>query len=313
MLYTTLGRTDFNVSRMGLGCGGHSRLGMRNGDLAGAVRIVREAYDLGVNFFDTAESYGTEEAVGKGLAGIPREKVFISTKVGATWEDEKSTSLQMRERLEGCLGRLGTDYVDVFHLHGVPLRDYAYSVEFLVPEMIRLKEEGKIRAIGITESFIPEPDHRMLAPGLLADDCWDVVMLGFSVLNQSARHSVLPMTMERKVGTLCMFAVRRALSQPEALIDLMNQLVQEDLVDPYDFEHFDPLGFLTESGVAGSIQEAAYRYCLWEPGIDVVLSGTGNIEHLRENARSLCGEPLPDEVRRRLAKIFAHVDSVSGN
>ncbi len=298
---------------MGLGCGGHSRLGMRNGDAGNAVRIVRGAYDLGINFFDTAESYGTEEAVGRGIAEVPRDKVFISTKVGATWEDEKSTPLQLRERLEGCLTRLQTDYVDVFHLHGVPLRDYAYSVEFLVPEMQKLKEEGKIRAIGITESFIPEPDHRMLAPGLSADDCWDVVMVGFSLLNQSARHLILPKTRAKNVGTLCMFAVRRALSQPEALLDLMKQLVQDGMVDPYDFDHNNPLRFVTENGIAKTLQEAAYRYCLWEPGIDVVLSGTGDIEHLRENARSLCGEPLPDDVKRRLAKIFAHVDNVSGN
>ena len=55
MLTTSLGRTGFVVSRMGLGCGGHSRLGMRDGDTANAVRIVHEAVDLGINFFDTAE------------------------------------------------------------------------------------------------------------------------------------------------------------------------------------------------------------------------------------------------------------------
>lgn len=313
MLYTTLGRTGFHVSRMGLGCGGHSRLGLRDGTSENAERIVRTAYDLGVNFFDTAESYGTEEALGKGLAGIPRDKVVISTKVGATWEDEKSSPAQLRERLEGCLTRLRTDYVDVFHLHGVPLRDYVYSVEVLVPEMQKLKEEGKIRAIGITESFIPEPDHRMLSPGLAQDDCWDVVMIGFNLLNQSARHLILPKTMAKQVGTLCMFAVRRALSQPAVLIDLMKQLVQDGLVDPYDFDHENPLGFLIEDGVAHSLQEAAYRYCLHEPGIDVILSGTGNIEHLHQNAKALCGDPLPHEVCLRLAKVFAHVDSISGN
>ena len=153
----------------------------------------------------------------------------------------------------------------------------------------------------------------MLVPGLTKDDCWDVVMLGFNILNQSARHLVLPLTQAKRVGTLCMFAVRRALSQPEALIDLMNQLVQDDLVDPYDFDHSDPLGFLTENGVAQSLQEAAYRYCLHEQGMDVILSGTGNIEHLHQNAMALSSEPLPDEVNRRLAKIFAHVDCISGN
>jgi L-galactose dehydrogenase len=313
MLYKTLGRTGFTVSRMGLGCGGHSRLGLRDGNSANAERIVREGYDLGINFFDTAESYGTEEALGKALAGIARDKLIISTKVGATWEDEKSSPAQLRKRLEACLNRLQTDYVDVFHLHGVPLRDYKYSVEILVPEMQKLKDEGKIRAIGITESFIPEPDHRMLAPALEADNCWDVVMVGFSMLNQSARHSIFPKTVAKKIGTLGMFAVRRALSQPTVLIDLMKQLVQDGLVDPYDFDHRDPLGFVTGEGIAHSLQEAAYRYCLWEPGMDVVLSGTGNVDHLRHNAKSLIGEPLPHEVTSRLSKLFAHVDSISGN
>lgn len=313
MHYTILGRTGFRVSRMGLGCGGHSRLGLRTGTFENAARIVREAFELGVNFFDTAESYGTEEAVSQGLEGIPRDQVVLSTKVGATGEEGNVTPEQLRTRLEGCLARLQTEYVDVFHLHGVLSSDYAYAREVLVPEMIKFKEEGKIRAIGITEAFIPEPDHRMLVPGLAEDDCWDVVMLGFSLLNQSARQTVLPLTQAKGIGTLCMFAVRRALSQPAVLIELMQGLVKDGVINASEFDPADPLAFLTNDEVAESLQEAAYRYCLWEPGIDVVLSGTGNIDHLRQNVDFLSRNPLPEEVLNRLANLFANVDSVSGN
>ena len=82
MDYTTLGRTGLKVSVAGLGCGGPSRLGMRdNKSQRECVAIVRQALDLGVNFLDTAEVYGTEEIVGKAVAAVPRDKVIISTKL----------------------------------------------------------------------------------------------------------------------------------------------------------------------------------------------------------------------------------------
>src|SRR4051794_13510195 len=75
-----LGRTNARVSVAGLGCGGPSRLGMARGaDVHHAAGVVRRALDLGVSFIDTARSYGTEEAVGAGIAGR-RDQVFLSTK-----------------------------------------------------------------------------------------------------------------------------------------------------------------------------------------------------------------------------------------
>ena len=82
MEYTTLGKTGLKVSVVGLGCGGPSRLGLRdNADSQErAIGIVRQAIDLGINFIDTAQSYGTEGIVGKAIAGIPRDRLVISTK-----------------------------------------------------------------------------------------------------------------------------------------------------------------------------------------------------------------------------------------
>jgi L-galactose dehydrogenase len=297
---------------MGLGCGGHSRLGLaRGGTTDEAARVVRAAIDLGVNFIDTAESYGTEEAVGLAVSRLPRESIVLSTKVGVSFGGPFLSPTEIRERVEGCLRRLRTDYIDVFHLHGVMPSEYPHALQVLYPALVQLKAEGKIRHIGITEAFIRDPGHQMLSPAV-QDGPWEVVMVGFSLLNPSARVRVLHHTMHRGIGTLCMFAVRRALSQRDVLLTLIETLVEDghESVAPL---RDGALDFLAEPGVAKSVQEAAYRFCLWEPGIDIVLSGTGNVEHLRENAQALQGPPLPSEALVRLDKAFGAIDSVSGN
>jgi L-galactose dehydrogenase len=313
MEFTTLGKTGLRVSRMGLGCGGHSRLGLgTGGSEEAAVDVVREALALGINFIDTAESYGTEEAVGRGIAGFRREHLVISTKAGIGWQDRNCTREELRERVHACLQRLGTEYVDIFHLHGVRVENYAYGRDELVPEMQRLKQEGKIRFIGITEAFGPDPSHQMLTPAV-EDDCWEVVMVGFNLLNQSARDTILSTTQRKRIGTLCMFAVRRALNHRELLRKVISDLAEAGQLDGHAFDPLDPLGFLTQPKVAASVTEAAYRFCRWEPGLDVILSGTGKVAHLRENASSINGPPLPVDIVDRLRKLFARVDSVAGN
>src|SRR5262245_44802435 len=81
MEYVTLGRTGLRVSVAGLGCGGFSRLGLGTGKSQDdAVRIVRQAMDLGVNLLDTAAAYGTEAIVGEAVGSVPRDSVVIATK-----------------------------------------------------------------------------------------------------------------------------------------------------------------------------------------------------------------------------------------
>jgi aryl-alcohol dehydrogenase-like predicted oxidoreductase len=114
MQYTTLGRTGLKVSVAGLGCGGNSRIGLGAGlSEAQSVALVREALDLGVNVLDTAAAYETEGVVGKAIAGRRRDGVVISTKAHVTTAPEVVASL------EASLRRLGTDYVDIFLLHGL--------------------------------------------------------------------------------------------------------------------------------------------------------------------------------------------------
>jgi aryl-alcohol dehydrogenase-like predicted oxidoreductase len=170
-----------------------------------AVKVVEHALGLGINFIDTARAYGTEPAVGKAIKGR-RETVVISTKVSPGRGDAHLSADQLVDSLEKSLTRLGTDYVDVLHLHGVSAAQYPYCVEVLVPEMQRLRDAGKIRFLGVTEAFSRDFKHEMFET-TLADDHFDVVMEGFNLLNPSARVRVFPQTLEKDVGTLIMFAV----------------------------------------------------------------------------------------------------------
>jgi aryl-alcohol dehydrogenase-like predicted oxidoreductase len=146
----------------------------------------------------------------------------------------------------------------------------------------------------------------------LQDDFWDVVMVGFNILNQSARERVFPLTIENNVGVLVMFAVRRALSRPEILRQYIRELILEKQLDPSDIDEDDPLGFLIHVNGAVSLTDAAYRFCRYEPETHVILSGTGSRDHLRQNIESFSRPHLPEGDLKRVKEIFRNVDSVTG-
>jgi L-galactose dehydrogenase len=258
MEYRILGRTGLRVSVMGLGGGGHSRLGMAKGK--------------------------TES-----------ESVNI-----------------LKEGIEKSLKNLGTDYLDIYHLHGVTPEGYDYCVSEIYPEFQRMKEKGMIRFIGITERFEKDYNHRMLQKGV-DDGIWDVMMVGFNMLNQSARNLIFKKSVEKNIGILNMFAVRRAFSNPERLSQIILELVEKEQVNPDDIDKKHPLNFLIHENGAYSLTDAAYRFCRYEPGVHVVLSGTSNPDHLRVNIESLSRPPLPEEDVAKIKDIFKKVDSVSGS
>ncbi len=312
-----LGRTEARVSVAGLGCGGHSRLGMARGASSDeAAEIVRRAIDLGVTFIDTAHSYGTEEAVGLGIAGHDRSKLFLSTKssVGRGQAQDNPDYLSPAEftaSLEESLRKLGTDYVDLFHLHGVSADQLPYAREVIVPELRRQQELGKVRFVGVTEVFRYDTGHAMLQQAVPTDD-FDVVMTGFNILNPGARRTVFPLTIAHDIGTLIMFAVRRGLNSAANAAEAVAELVERGEVDPELVDRQDPLGFLRAAPGVKSQVEAAYRFCRHEPGAHVVLTGTGSAAHLEENIAAILAPPLPPDLLERLDAIFGEATSASG-
>ena len=362
-----LGKTGLRATVAGLGCGGFSRIGIEKYGQDHAAGIVRAAFDEGVNFFDTAAAYGTESAVGQGLDGIARDKYILSTKYPYKWGGEWKANGgdKLMASLENSLRELRTDYIDIYHLHGVTQEDYADARDILLPAMHKARDQGKIGFLGITELFYSDTAHAMLNVAV-PENLFDVIMVGYNILNPSAAKFILPKTAELNTGVLCMFAVRSALSNPEQLVTDLKKIISrgqagEGLLaaskDALDFliagetcvagescaagetGSANETGETSETGetgaamsanaaavaaaataaasarrqpVASTIMEAAYRFCRHTPQIHVVLTGTGNAGHLRDNLRSINSPPLPDAVLERLEAMFGQVDCVSG-
>lgn len=153
-----IGNEGFEVSALALGAMGYGK-SREIEDRADMIRLLREAVDLGVDFFDTAEVYGpwtNEEMVGEAFRGM-RDRVRIATKFG--WNIDQSTGehrggvdsrpQQIRSVIEGSLRRLGTDHVDLFYQHRVdpevPMEDVAGTVRDLITE-------GKVLHFGMSEA-----------------------------------------------------------------------------------------------------------------------------------------------------------------
>ena len=309
MEFITLGRTGLNVSVMGIGCGGPSRIGQQTGKSEKeSIAIIKHALASGINFIDTAEVYRTEKIVGESIKDFNREDLVISTKK-STWGKVKPADVI--KSLERSLSNLSTDYIDIYNLHGVVLKDYEYLISEIVPVLQDMQDQGKIRFLGITERFNPDPQHQMLQRAL-KDDFWDVMMVGFNILNQSARDLILKQTIKKNIGILVMFAVRLALSRPQRLKECIDGLIENKQIDALDIDKNDPLGFLIHDNGSSSIVDAAYRFCRDEPGTHVILSGTGNLNHMKANIESFLEPPLPEKDIIRLKAIFSKVDSISG-
>ncbi len=273
------------------------------------VGLVHAALDLGVNIIDTAAGYGTEAVVGKAIAGRPRDSVVIATKATVLRGTEGVPAAQVIASLDNSLRLLGVECIDVFQLHAVSPAGYAYVRDVIAPALMNEKQKGKFRFLGITETAPNDPEHVMLSRAAV-DGVWDVVMVAFHMMCQNARETVFPATQARKVGTLLMFAVRSIFARPAQLASTLRELAAAGQVPSWLAESDDPLGFLVHSGGADSLTDAAYRFARHEPGVDVVLFGTGEIAHLRANVESILKPPLPAADRARLAELFGRLRGV---
>ncbi|GAG90389.1 unnamed protein product, partial [marine sediment metagenome] len=152
MIYRELGKTGLNVSIIGFGA---SPLGYEFGitDDAEGARAVHLAIDKGINYFDVSPYYGrtlAEERLGTALKG-QRQQILLATKTGRYDKDRFDFSARrVVTSLEESLKRLQTDYLDVFQVHDIEFGDKAQIIGETVPAMLNLKEQGKVRFVGVT-------------------------------------------------------------------------------------------------------------------------------------------------------------------
>lgn len=310
MQYTTLGKTGLRVSVAGLGCGGNSRIGLGTGKTeAESIALVRAALDLGITYFDTAEVYGTEPILGKAIVPHERLKVVISTKGRIRKDGDPLPVADVIANLDKSLRNLNTDFIDAYLLHGVPPELLDYAREQVLPALLKEKDKGKIRHIGITETAANDPDHAMLDRAL-NDPVWEVVMFAFHLMNQNARQIIFPRTRNGGAGTLLMFVVRNIFSKPAVLAETLSALAAAGTLPAALSDDPDPLGFLVHDGGAASLLDAAYRFARHELGSDVVLFGTSSIAHMHSNVASILAPPLPAADLTRLNELFGHLTGV---
>ncbi len=272
---------------------------------AEAVALVRQAHDLGVNLFDTAPGYGTESVVGQAIKSVARESVVLATKALVPPGESRSAADRAVRSLDNSLRQLGTDYIDIFQVHGVLPRAYDDARDIIAPALLGEREKGRSRFLGVTEHA--DPEHEMVRRAV-EDGIWDTVMIAFHMIHQNARAKVFPVTTANRIGTLLMFAVRNIFSKPGRLPAALRELTASGHLPRWLADAANPLGFLVHERGARTITEAAYRFVRHEPGVDVVLFGTGNPQHLRENIAALLAPPLPD--RQTLTKPFGHFAGV---
>lgn len=321
MNYRTLGGTGLQVSMLGMGSGGHDPLGARSGrSEPEMIELLHHAYDLGINLFDTSPGYGdgrSERILGQAIREIGRENVVVSTKIALAGSMPGQPAILMRPQevapaVNASLERLQMDHVDIMLMAVADQpQNFGRVIEDLIPELVKLRDRGKIRFIGSSEQTRSDGTHVWLQR-LLETDVPDVVMVGHNMLNQSAQRSILPTCVERNLGVINVYTVRNLFWDADHLREVIYDLVGRGIVSR-DVDDRDPLGWLLEDGEVDSLVEAAYRFAAYTEGVSAVMCGTIRAHELDENVRTVQKGPLSGNKIDRLRRTFGRVAEPMGN
>lgn len=143
----TLGKTGIKLSRLGMGCGSNSGNVQRALGHDGFTRLLRYAYDQGITYIDTAESYKTHEYIREAIKGIPREKLFIQTKMSANGDPV--------EKLDRFRRELGVEYIDSLLTHCAVNANWDEERKRFLDAFEEAKQKGIIRAHGVSCHSLP--------------------------------------------------------------------------------------------------------------------------------------------------------------
>lgn len=195
MEYRQLGRSDLHISRIGFGSMSLDPAA------SGQNELIHQAIGLGINFFDTADLYNkgmNETMLGNALLG-KREKLVLATKVGNQWNADDNdfhwnpSRKHILQSIDESLGRLRTDYIDLYQLHGGTTDD---NTEETIDAFETLVRSGKIRYYGIS-SIRPNVIRRWIALSNMAS-----VMMQYSLLDTRPEESCLTELQQANVGVL---------------------------------------------------------------------------------------------------------------
>lgn len=223
MRYRKIGHSGIEASVVAMGTwvtgGGLSWDGVEDQE---SLRAVDAALDAGVNFIDTAPGYGwghAEEVLGHALKGR-RDKVVIATKCGIWWQDKrgsfhyhldgKDTYISLRPdtiqiELEDSLRRLGTEYIDLYQTHWPAKEPDMTPIEDTMACLWKMKDQGKIRAIGVSNVSLAQLQEYNACGGIASDQ------FRYSMLCRGPQADILPYCKEKGIGTLTYMSLEQGL------------------------------------------------------------------------------------------------------
>jgi aryl-alcohol dehydrogenase-like predicted oxidoreductase len=306
-----LGRTGQQVSVLGFGCGAVGGLMVR-GRPGDQERAVARAIELGINYFDTAPSYGdgeSESNLGRVLAALKHE-VVVGTKVRIRPSERANVARAVTTSLEASLKRLRRDSVDLLQLHnsigpdeeGETL-DASIVLDEVVPVFERLRQEGKIRFFGITAVGATPALRQVVDAHSL-----DTAQVAYNVLNPSAGTTVPEGYPGQDYGNL----LRRTRAADIGVINIRvlagGALTGTEVRHPLGMPSVEPIGSgsnyaadvrraqrlqtLVQEGYANSLVDLALRFAISHPAIGTVLVGYSTLEHLELAAAAINKGPL---------------------
>lgn len=300
-----LGRSNLEVSAIGLGCMGMSFAYGPPKDKQEMIALLRAAVDRGITFFDTAEVYGpftNEELVGEALAPF-RERVIIATKFGfkpaangqTRWSELDSRPEHIKAVAEGSLKRLRSDVIDLFYQHrvdpNVPIEDVAGAVKELI-------QQGKVRHFGLSEAGVQTIRRAHAVQPVTA------LQSEYSLWTRNPEREVLPALEELGIGLVPYSPLGRGF--------LTGKMDEKTNFDSSDFRsslpRFTPearkanqalvelLGRIAKRRKATPAQIALAWLLAQKPWI-VPIPGTTKLHRLDENIGAVSVELTPDDLR----------------
>lgn len=302
MKYRELGKSGLKVSAMGLGCMGMSHGYGAASDKAEMIKLIHQAVEKGVTFFDTAEVYGpyaNEELVGEALEPY-RKEVVIATKCGIQIVDGKQIVIgkpeTIRRSIEGSLKRLRTEYIDLYYLHRV---DPDTPIEEVAETMKLLQQEGKIRHWGVSEAGVQTIRRAHAVFPLTA------VQSEYSMWWREPEKELLPTLEELGIGFVPFSPLGKGF--------LTGSINKDTRFDKSDFRNIVPR-FTTENLNANQViidfikilaneknatpAQIALAWVLAVKPWIAPIPGTTKLSRLEENLQSINVEITPEELKK---------------
>lgn len=319
MKYRRLGRTDLQLSEVGFGVWSVSTGWWGKVDKPDAIRLLREAKELGVNFFDTGDTYG--EGYGEEILreAFPKDRssVVIGTKFGydldAPREGHHRERPQrwdaefIRAAIEKSLRRLGTDYVDLYQMHN-PRLDTIRNDD-LAELLDALVKEGKVRWWGA--ALGPDIGWRNEGDAAMAERRASSMQIIYSIIEQQPARYFFPTAREHETGLLA-----RVPHASEILTDDFADKARVEF-EPGDhrahrhrewldkaFRKREQVLFVAGGDTGRTLAQAAIRFCLTEPGIASVLPNIVRSDQLAEFAAASDVPPLTEDETGELSRLY---------